>query len=193
MNSGAGVSSELKIGGRLKLATGISLGQNSVKFNQSIPKEAALNLDKTISSMNNTQLESNDQQPITAAGFSRNTISSYNASLLGFDIPVNLKYALLQRKNSIYLITGLSSNVFIRESYTYNFNSRSIKDQENTDSFQSFNFARVLNLSMGFEYPFSNKTIISVEPFLKYPLSGLGSHDLRFRAAGMNLKFNFNR
>lgn len=195
MNTGAGVSSEFKLTRKLKLATGVSLGQNSLKYNQSIPREAAMSLNKAMLDQGSASFESLNDIVSNSSGALRQTINSYDASLLGFDIPVNLKYTVLQRKNSIYVSSGLSSNIFIKESYTYGFNfgSKSFKEQENLNSAKSFNFARVLNLSLGFEHPFNNKTVLSVEPFIKYPLSGLGTQDLRFRAAGMNLKFNFNR
>jgi hypothetical protein len=48
----------------------------------------------------------------------------------------------------------------------------------------------MLNLAIGFGYPVGNNRLI-LEPFLKYPLDGLGSQNLRFGAGGINLKFNF--
>jgi hypothetical protein len=124
-------------------------------------------------------------------------INSYHAKLIGFDLPLNLKYLFLQKKNTIYLSTGFSSNFFISESYTYGYNYKNNTnkgaEQEATSRFKSLDLARVINISVGLEHPLKNKTRLSVEPFLKYPLSGLGSHDIRYSAAGLNLKFGLNR
>lgn len=194
LNSGFGISSEIKLGKKLSFSTGVSLAQNSLKFNTSIPQQAQANFAKTAHLPEGLSFNS---PGTSSSGIS---IHSYDARLLGFDIPFNLKYLFLQKKNSIYLITGISSNFFINESYTYNYNYGSNINNPNNEPadrtsghFQSFDFARIVNLSVGYEHNLNQKTKISFEPFIKYPVSGLGSHDLRFGAAGMNLKFNFNR
>lgn len=207
MHTGVGVSSEVKLSRKVKLSTGLSLGQNSLKFSQSIPNQAISNFGRTGNSSRGNKLDEFYNRPESASLLGNSSpnainssINSYNARLLGFDIPVNLTYSILEKKNIVYFSAGFSSNFFISESYTYDYKYKSTQlessqqpDQETTSRFQSFDFARLLNLSVGLEYPLNKKTKISFEPFLKYPLSGLGSHDLRFGAAGMNLKFNFNR
>ncbi|MFD2162909.1 hypothetical protein ACFSJU_10940 [Paradesertivirga mongoliensis] len=193
VNTRIGISSEIKLGKKISFSTGVSLGQNSLKFNTSIPQQAKLNFARTAQLSEQMSFES---PALNSSGIAINT---YDAKLLGLDIPFNLKYLFLEKKNSIYLITGISSNFFINESYTYNYNyasSTNPPDQphgQSSGQFQSFDFARIINLSVGYERPLNEKTKISFEPFIKYPVSGLGSHDLRFGAAGMNLKFNFNR
>jgi hypothetical protein len=47
----------------------------------------------------------------------------------------------------------------------------------------------MLNLSFGLTYPVGKNHLV-VEPFLKYPLQGLGEQQIRFGAGGLNLKFN---
>ncbi|HEX8376213.1 MAG TPA: hypothetical protein VF602_00240 [Pedobacter sp.] len=200
INTGFGVSSDFRLSKKLKLTTGISLAQNSLKFTESVPKEVTtyLALDRN----NNRSPGALNSQ---ASNFDSNIISSYSintydAKLVGLDIPLNIKYSLINKKNLLFISTGFSSNIYINESYNYNYNyktggsnAQNIKNQESKSNFQSYNIGQVVNLSLGFERPFSNNTKLSLEPFLKYPLSGLGSHDLRFGAAGVNLKLNFNR
>jgi len=207
MNTGVGFTSDIKISKRLKLSTGVSLGQNSLKYEELIPQNAA----SSFASIHQSSLAPNSpnspNSPALADGKTSMittpmsySLNSYDAKLTGFDIPVNLKYTLLERKNTIYLSSGISSNFFINESYTYSFdyqmngtNTSKTPDEESSTNLQSFDFARVLNFSFGFDHPLNKQTRISFEPFIKYPLSGLGAHDLRFGAAGMNLKLNFNR
>ncbi|MBC8053243.1 MAG: hypothetical protein H7Y13_09270 [Sphingobacteriaceae bacterium] len=201
MNTGAGISSELKISKKVRLSTGLSLGQNSLKYEKEIPREATANFGRA----GNRDGRFNEyyavaaQDALASSYRSTLTISSYDARLLGFDIPINIKYLLLQKKNTLYLSTGFSSNFFISESYTYDYSYKNAfslssqePEQEDTNRFQSVDFARILNFSIGLEHTLNKKTRLSFEPFVKYPLSGLGSHDLRFGAAGMNIKFNFN-
>jgi hypothetical protein len=201
INTGFGVSSDFRLSKKLKITTGISLAQNSLKFTESVPKEVTsyLALER-----NNTRRPAVGLDML-ANSFNSNIISSYSintydAKLVGLDIPINVKYNLVNKKNLIFISTGFSSNIYINESYNYNYdyktggsNAQNIKNQESKSNFQSYNIGQVVNLSLGFERPFSNNTRLSLEPFLKYPLSGLGSHDLRFGAAGVNLKLNFNR
>lgn len=195
INTGVGLSSDIKISKKLKISTGVSLAQNSLKYDQLIPKEAALNFASSHNA--NTALDLQSKQGFSTLSYS---INSYDAKLLGLDIPINLKYTLLEKKNSIYISTGFSSNLFINESYTYTFeyqmnSSSSTQEptQQSSSGFQSFDFARVLNFSLGFDHRLNKKSNLIFEPFVKYPLSGLGANDLRFGAAGMNLKLNFNQ
>lgn len=195
INTGVGLTSDIKISKRIKISTGVSLGQNTLKYNQLIPRDAALDF----ATVQNSTAFSTKQSfgPSSTLSYS---INSYDAKLVGFDVPVNLKYTILEKKNTVYLSTGFSSNFFINESYTYEFDyqtnsnsSTTSPTQQSTSNFQSFDFARVLNFSLGLDHRLNNQTKLIFEPFIKYPLSGLGAYDLKFGAAGMNLKLNFNR
>jgi len=64
-----------------------------------------------------------------------------------------------------------------------------VQDQSTRGSFNSFYFAKTLNLAFGTGYLLGRNHLV-IEPFLKYPLQGLGSQQLRFGAGGVNLKFN---
>jgi len=192
VNVGAGFSSDIKIGNNLKLVTGVSIAQNSLSYS-GFPSEAA-------------SAKSNLFAPAPAGSSSMNftalsspSVKNYNASLVGLDIPVNLKYEFNPQKTDAYISMGLSSGTFIDESYTYKYNYPSFlsdKLQQTTDqttsgkSFGSFYFAKTLNVAFGIGYPFGKNRLI-LEPFLKYPLDGIGSQNLRFGAGGINLKLNF--
>lgn len=194
-NTSIGIASDIKILKKLRLTTGVSLGQNSLKYNQYIPQYAALSFSKASPKLDALAVN----QPNSSSYSTDYSINSYQATLLGFDIPVNLTYTLIEKRNTFYLSTGFSSNFFINESYVYNYqsngasNNSKTADRKSTNSAENFDFARVLNFSMGFDHPLTKKTRLALEPFLKYPLSGLGAHDLRFGAAGINLKLNFSK
>jgi len=86
----------------------------------------------------------------------------------------------------------------MNETYTYQYNYPAIfspslqqmQDETSHKSFNGFYFAKIVNLAFGVGYPLG-KNSITLEPFLRYPLDGLGSQNIRFGAGGINLKFNF--
>ena len=191
VNVGGGVTSDIKLNKKLKLVTGISIAQNSLSY-QAIPTAAA----SLRSSLAIPAAAVSGNMYATLA--STPTVKNYNASLVGLDIPINLKYEFNPEKTDAYVSLGLSSGTFIDESYTYKYNypsiqSSSLKETQNEttgNNFNSFYFAKTLNIAFGVGYPFGKNRLI-IEPFLKYPLDGLGSQNLKFGAGGLNLKFNF--
>jgi len=197
VNTGVGISSELGLTSKLKLTTGVSIAQNSLRYDSRIPEQAAASfLSSTMSTSQNLMVAGPDAKT-SAINYS---IHGYDASLMGLDVPVNLKYTFFEKKEELYVVAGLSSNFFFDETYTYDYGYNSINDssvesfpnEKTTTNTSSFDFARMLNLSVGYGYQIGKQSKLSLEPFLKYPLGGLGSQDIRFSSAGLNLKWNFN-
>jgi len=193
VNMGAGFSSDIKISNNLKLVTGVAIGQNTLSY------PGASSVDATAS---NYSFASNTVVPAAYLNYAQvatPSIKNYNANLVGLDIPLNLKYELNPKKSDTYILAGLSSGTFINESYTYFYNYPTLNSSTlqqtqgatTSKSFDSFYFAKTLNLAFGVGYPIGNNHLI-IEPFLKYPLEGLGSQQIRFGAGGINLKFNFS-
>lgn len=189
VNIGAGFTSDISLAKNLKLVTGVSIGQNSLNysssssFNTAVPASASL-----LAGAASSYYSSFGTNVKTASP----TLKNYNASLVGLDIPVNLKYAFDPQKSDTYILAGLSSGTFINETYTsqYSYPAQQTQDQVSRSSFNGFYFAKTLNLALGTGFNMGKNRII-VEPFLKYPLDGLGAQQLRFGAGGINLKFNF--
>ena len=201
INMGVGFTSDIKISKKVKLSTGVAIAQNSLNYiNQ--PSSAPQNLLYNGAVANNTLGAANAYNFTTAANTP--TIKNYNALLVGLDIPLNLKYEFNPQKSRSYIIVGLSSGTFINESYTYNFNTPNYgggfallagpqqqpESQTTKNSFNDFYFARTLNVSFGIGYPLGKNHLI-IEPFLKYPLAGLGTQQIHFGAGGVSLKFDF--
>jgi hypothetical protein len=193
INAGAGFTSDIKLSKNLKLSTGVALAQNTLSYNSAPPVTADV--------VSKTQALSSYRADLfsTAAAFP--VLKNYNASLIGLDIPMNIKYEFNPQKSDAYISAGLSSGTFINEAYTsvYGFAPSSIAagaPQQTTDevtrkNFSGFYFAKTLNVSFGVGYPVGKGNRLIIEPFLKYPLSGLGSQQIQFGAAGLNLKLNF--
>lgn len=188
LNVGAGFTSDIKLSKNLQFSTGVAIAQNTLSYNDQIPSAAP-------AALATNSLTSKNAFNAEAAVPS---IKNYNANLVGLDIPLNLKYVFNPQKSDTYISAGLSSGTFINEKYTYSYNYSApfsqnggqVQDQTTNQSFNSFYFAKTLNFSFGVGYPLGRNKLI-IEPFIKYPLTGLGSQDIRFGAGGLNLKFNF--
>jgi hypothetical protein len=199
-NVGAGFTADVKITKNLKLVTGVTIAQNSLNFTNGVPTNTAQdNVGFFAAPGANFAASASAytlNSEVTVA--SEPAFKNYDASLVGLDIPLNLKYDFNLRKNDIYVLAGFSSGTFINETYTYQYNYpallspslQQIQNETTSRSFNGFYLAKTLNFAFGFGYPVG-KNSFTLEPFLKYPLEGLGSQNIRFGAGGINLKFNF--
>ncbi|WP_207423634.1 outer membrane beta-barrel protein [Desertivirga brevis] len=200
LNTGVGLLSEISVSKKLKISTGISLAQNTLKFSTSIPEAASASFVASLPQEEELGIDKSGFGIITNPPVSY-SLNKYNASLLGLDLPINLKYSLLKQKREVYISAGLSSNFFIEENYSYSYqvnagsNSSTKHEDDNAgrSKFENFDLARMLNVSVGLEQPLTKQSRLSFEPFLKYPLGGQGARDIRFGSVGMNLKLNLNK
>ena len=174
VNVGAGFTVDIALSKNLRLVTGLSVNQNSFAYNSSGGSNVIFPL--PVNFISNTPA---------------NTDYTENASLLGVDIPLDLKYNLSYQKIQIYFLAGMGSGSFINESYAVLSSSGSTKpSMPSKKGLNDFYFARRLNLALGLGYPLGKDQVV-IEPFVKFPLQGLGAEQLRFGASGINLKFNF--
>jgi hypothetical protein len=195
VNAGAGFTSDIKLSKNLKLSTGVALAQNTLRYNSPTPPNN--NAARAVSYAVTAQ----DNMLVPAAAFP--VFKNYNANLVGLDVPINIKYEFNPQKNDAYISAGLSSGTFINEAYTTSYalpassssfaNSTQQTTQETShQSFNGFYFAKTLNVSFGIGTPLGKSNRLIIEPFLKYPLDGLGSQQIKFGAGGLNLKLNFS-
>lgn len=206
VNAGAGFTSDINLTRNLRLETGVSINQNSLSYGgSSQPVDAENNLVLAGSSVYYgpaiaTGANATNAGPASIAASSNylNSVASvknYNANLVGLDIPINLKYEFSPQRNNFYVVGGFSSGTFINEAYTYNYSSvlnpQQTGAQTTNKSFDNFYFAKTLNLAFGVGYPLGKNSLV-IEPFLKYPLQGLGAEQIKFGAGGINLKLNFS-
>lgn len=187
INIGFGLTSEYKISKNLSFNSGINLNRQTTSFVSSKAEEA---------------VAENTAFSASIASIINNNFS--DAKLVGIDLPLNLKYSIIRKKSSYFISTGISAYTLINEKYlnnisivNYGFNgvqsSNIITEKENPKgSFSYFNLARTLNLSLGISYPLKNNNSLSIEPFVKYPLGGLGYENLKIGSSGVSLKMNFN-
>lgn len=184
VNVAAGLSSDFRISKNLRISTGLNLSKNTLAYNQNEPANNYGSFQDANASIVGTLV----------------ALSNYEAELLGLDIPLNIKYLFNPQKSSTYLLAGLSSGTFLSEKYAVtqsNFNSfvgssAAPNKQEISRQMKDFDLMRTLNVSFGFNTRLSKKQSLTIEPFLKYPLGGLGSENIRFGSSGINVKLNFS-
>lgn len=127
--------------------------------------------------------------------------SGYSADQLDgacriLDIPINFYFHFNPRtKVSFYTGVGLSSYIMITEDYTYTVFATSGDRMYTTQVERKNNeWFKVLNLSMGIQYPLNSQWHIQAEPFLKAPLAGVGEGDVLLSSLGvfLGLKYKIN-
>ncbi|OAQ39542.1 hypothetical protein A5893_08065 [Pedobacter psychrophilus] len=187
LNLGFGLATELKLTKKLSLNSGILLNRQTSSFdgNSRSTSDFKLASFSTLAAVPEAQIT--------------------NAKLIGLDIPLDLKFDFKVGKIKSFITSGISSYSVINEEYINDYsivnysitgilNSNITDKRENpAGNFSYFKFARTVNFSFGFLYPLTKKSTISVEPFMKYPLSGLGYQDLKIGSGGLSFKLNFGR
>jgi hypothetical protein len=112
-----------------------------------------------------------------------------SANCIVIDIPLNLKrYFKTKKGKNWFVSTGVSSYLMLREDYTYDYSEQrpnwletwSVKNQNN-------HYLGIANLSVGFETPINKKLGLSIEPFIKLPLTGIGQGKVKFLSFGTNV------
>ncbi|MNY24797.1 hypothetical protein D3C86_1585370 [compost metagenome] len=73
------------------------------------------------------------------------------------------------------------------------FSTTEFENEDNSGKlFSRIDWFRTFNMSFGIDYNLKNNKL-TVEPYLKYPLGGLGAEQIKWTSAGLNLKFSFGK
>ncbi|GAB2624588.1 outer membrane beta-barrel protein [Belliella aquatica] len=198
MNLGAGLMSEFSFSKRLKLDVGLAYAQQSINPNVNQEVRATSSMDSPIGDFR-------------TASFSNNFVNAtYELSFGQLEIPLNLKYKIIENKDSdFYLITGVSNMVYLNQKNVGTFTSANFANNglmlnqqavqtftetvtpSSTDDGGDVNVGQMVNLSLGYEYNLKNGTFISVEPFYKLSVGGQTFVNQQFAIGGLNLRMNF--
>ena len=132
--------------------------------------------------------------------------TSKQVELVGLDIPLNININF----DKFFVSAGVSSLVYLKEEfkdsyYVENtqevFNSEindyetlylydNVSDDESIGAFRTFDFAKLMNLSVGYKIPLKKGKLI-IEPYIKYPIGNLTSRNFSFGYGGMSLRYKF--
>ncbi|WP_214225773.1 hypothetical protein [Pedobacter sp. B4-66] len=116
-----------------------------------------------------------------------------NANCIVLDVPLNVNYTFLKRRNySIGINSGLSSYFMLSEKYKYitgpQGGTQKISELEIKN--QNQHIFGVANLSLSFERRITNTLSFGVQPFVKLPLTGIGNGNARLKSTGVAFSLN---
>ena len=167
----------------------------------------------------NQKINMNDRRRVYDSGLgiigSNNThVKSEKVILKGLEVPVNLKYNFIINKKKVFISSGFSSTYYFEENIEaeYIFSSRTetitqdyfgnniveyefVQSNEKVvkSSDNSFNFANIINLSIGIELPLNKEQqSIIFEPYFKYSIRPVTQENIDFSSVGILLHYNFN-
>ncbi len=116
-------------------------------------------------------------------------IIDVNGDCKMIEIPLNLRYAFKTKgKNTWYATGGFSSYMMGREYYNYDY-----KDSWNSTTYKSGyayhsgvkNWFSIVNLGAGYERSLGTKTSLRIEPYIKIPVTGVGTGNLSITSMGL--------
>lgn len=119
---------------------------------------------------------------------------SVNADCRVLDIPLNISYSLLSRKNtSISIGSGISSYIMLREDYRFTYDEQ---DSHTAVAYHVVNenqhWLSVLNFQATFEQRLNSRLSIGLQPYMKVPLSNIGFAGVKLQSIGMAVILNWN-
>lgn len=196
VNFGAGLMSEIPFSKRLKFDVGLGYAKQNLVPDQSFGRGAIM-------------AQADSDESARASMFAGNSINATSELSFGqIEIPLNMKYSVLQKKSSdLYLVSGLSNMFYLNQEKTTTYNSvvfatNAMSGGVQTLSSTSFSespsssggkidVGQLINLGFGFEQHLKNGTSLSFEPFYKFSLNDQTFVDQRFAIGGINLRMNF--
>lgn len=110
------------------------------------------------------------------------------------DIPLNVGYQLYNKhQNKFSIGTGLSSYIMLRENFTFNYANPSVTgptyfDVPNSNKY----FFGILNLNATYEHQINSKVGLSIQPYLKLPLTNIGYSQVRLQTTGVAVGLSWN-
>lgn len=194
MNLGGGIMSEFSFSKRLKLDIGLAYASQNINPNGQYLGTAM-------------DVETGDGMRL--ATMSTNLINASSELRFGqLEVPLNLKYRVLENKSSgLYLVSGLSNMFYLNQRNIYTYSSANIatagfvgaqnmvqsftetvRPDQGTDGAE---IGQLINFAFGYEHNLSNGTFIYIEPFYKTSLGSQTFAGQQFSIGGINLRMNF--
>jgi len=115
------------------------------------------------------------------------SVNSIDGDCKMIEIPLNIKYVFLAKnKNRWYAVAGMSSYLMGREYYAYDLSAwgTSYKTGLAYNNHVK-NWFSIANLGLGYERSLGTKTNLRIEPFMKVPVSGVGTGNLSLTSTGL--------
>lgn len=126
--------------------------------------------------------------------YSQYTPLSVDADCDVLDIPVNINVDILrQRQTTWFASTGISSYLMLKETYDYTYPPHQYGDPKRlTLRNQNRHVFGVANLSVGYRRQLGGGISVTVQPFVKVPLTGIGNGNIKLYSSGVALSADIN-
>ncbi|MBO9621073.1 MAG: hypothetical protein J7539_18805 [Niabella sp.] len=207
VNMGYGVALAYAVNDRVKVSAGIAHNKISTSKNyDAAGSSSALNAPATFSAAM--------KRMALAAPAASPTLKSVQGVLSGFDIPVDVSYALSKK---LYATAGVSGLVVVNDNTNYTLvtssntqisvvNSQGVLQEDKrivTNAYASSSsptgdlnhdkttFLGFYNVSVGYKQKITPRNNVSIEPFLKVPVKTVTNQSLNYTGMGIRLKFDF--
>ncbi|WP_018629272.1 hypothetical protein [Niabella aurantiaca] len=211
VNMGYGVSLGYAVNDKIKISAGVAHNKMTASrdFDVSFPSSnATLNSPAAFSASAARSLVNND------AAVPQQQLEKVNATLSGFDIPIDISYNITNR---LYATAGVSGMVVVRDNALYYYkdsenqqisvenNQGILKEDKNIQVIKSSvsdaapeasgkertPFLGFYNVSFGYKQKITPKNNVAIEPFLKVPMKNVSDQKLNYTGMGIRLKFDF--
>jgi hypothetical protein len=110
------------------------------------------------------------------------------------DIPLNVSYRVFnQHQNKIFIGTGLSSYVMLQQNYTFNYTDPYATGPSHFDVSKNAGYLfGILNLNATYQRQLNSKLGVSVQPYMKIPLTNVGYSQVKLQSTGLAIGLNWN-
>ena len=120
-------------------------------------------------------------------------IKKVGASCLVYDIPVTVRYNIVQKSSFIFYGTaGLSSFIMKKEDYNYHYSYNNIYYVSNKAYTGNKNLFSMFTISGGVEKKLGTQFSFLAEPYLSFPLSGVGEGSVKLYSAGLQFGLKYS-
>jgi hypothetical protein len=128
----------------------------------------------------------------TAYQFQNDPVS-VQANCRMLDIPLDIDYQLFAKhRNKLSVGTGISSYLMLHESYDFNYaagsNGPGYYNVPSPDKY----FFSILNLQATYTRQVNSKFGVSIQPYMKLPLSNIGASQVRLQTTGVAVGLTWN-
>ena len=120
--------------------------------------------------------------------------SNVTADCRMLDIPLNIGYQVFNRYNTkISIGGGLSSYIMLHQNFTFNYSYGSVGGPSNYNVQGSSKYLfGVANLNATYERQINSKFGLSLQPYLKLPLTNIGYSKVRLQTTGVAVGLTWN-
>ena len=110
------------------------------------------------------------------------------------DIPINVGYQVFNKhQTKISIGTGLSSYIMLHESYKFNYANSYVTGPSNyTVPNSNKYFLGVLNLNATYQRQLNQKVGMTIQPYVKLPLTNIGYSQVRLQTTGVAIGLSWN-